>query len=1048
VVRVKLLGPVRVDDEDGTPMEVGGPRLRMLVAILGLHAGRPVSVDALVDGLWGAEPPADAANALQSLVSRLRRALGDPAAVESVNGGYRIAVDPEHVDATRFEQLVAQGRRDLRASRHPEAATVLSQALGLWRGAPLADVSDAPFAPAPAARLEDLRAGAVEDRFEAELALGRHTEILPDLETAGEEHPLRERLAALRMRALYAAGRQSEALAVYERVRATLSDELGVDPSAEIQQAHLAVLRGETTEQTVLAESVLPVQLTSFVGREHELARVAAALSAARLVTLVGPGGAGKTRLAAEAGLRDPAHERGRVWFVGLAAVRDSGDVVEAVLSALGAPDIQLLDPAHAPTIRSVDRIVELVNGGAALLVLDNCEHVVHAAAELAHELLARVPGLRVLTTSREPLAITGEVLCQVGPLQGAEAERLFTERAVAVRPDFTLDENTRDQVAEICRRLDGMPLALELAAARLRSMNVQQIARRLDDRFRLLTSGSRTALPRQRTLRAVVEWSWDLLEKPERVLARRLSVFPAGATVSAGEAICADELIAAEDVLYVLGSLVEKSIVEAAAGEGEPRYRMLETIRAYAGEQLDEAGERATLERRFAAYFVALGQEQEPLIRTGSQLAAIGVLEAEYGNLVTALRRAIDNGDSETAYRLVAALIWYWLVRGMHGPAVQFLGEVLDMSGAIPDRERAMLSVLHLLSRFMPEAPAAGEVRALLADCARTGALDVYPPLAVAAPMLALLVRDIELLERVLAHGLAHPDPWVRAAANWAQAFRYDDSAEVAAAEQARARALAGFTEVGDRWGQSRTLAMKAHSRSLVGDHAAVIAAVEQGLVLASELRTYDDMAQLRLRLVRENLRAGAAGEAQRQLHEARRLAVASGQTRVEAIVDLAELDLARQTGDLERAHELLAGLEAAAQRLELCPEMAQEWLGSARASLLLAERRAAEARQLLRTTVRASVLRRDMLDIAQQAELLAGLRHLEGDLEGAASALGLSAAIRGMFDRGNPELAGLITRIEDRIGHERFTEAYRRSAELSRTEALTRLLHALDLE
>ncbi|MBE1560041.1 ATP-binding protein [Nonomuraea africana] len=331
--------------------------------------------------------------------------------------------------------------------------------------------------------------------FDAELRLGRHAEILADLGAAGAEHPLSERLAELRMRALSAAGRQADALAVYEEIRGRLGEELGVDPSAELQEVLLALPRGELerpSAQPEAAPSRLPARLTSFVGRDGELDQLAALMSGSRLVTIVGPGGAGKTRLSLEAASRDRAHQRGRVWFVSLAGVAAPDQLADAVLGALSTADGRLYDGGQLQRATPVDRMAELLDVGDAVLLLDNCEHLVEAAAELAEQLLERLPQLRILATSREPLAIIGEALCHLGPLEvpagspdlakaaAAAAVRLFGDRAADVRPGFALDDSTVGDVVEICWRLDGLPLALELAAARLRSMSVEQIARRL----------------------------------------------------------------------------------------------------------------------------------------------------------------------------------------------------------------------------------------------------------------------------------------------------------------------------------------------------------------------------------------------------------------------------------------------------------------------------------------------------------------------------------------------------------------------------------------
>ncbi|GHF03069.1 SARP family transcriptional regulator [Amycolatopsis deserti] len=1030
-MRVALLGPVRAQADDGTPIDIGGPRLRMLLARLALDAGRTVGADTLIDGLWGAEPPTDAANALQSLVSRLRRALGGAGTIASGSGGYTLDAD---VDAQRFEELAARGRRGLAAGRAGEAAAVLGEALALWRGDALADVLDAPFAPAPVARLEELRIAAVEDRFEAELALGRHAEVLADLDAAGEAHPLRERLASLRMLALAASGRQADALAVFERIRATLAEELGVDPSAELRDAHLKVLRGEVAPPR--AEPTLPVRLTSFVGRERELDQVARALSASRLVTLVGPGGAGKTRLATEAAERHPA----RAWFVALAGVRDADDVPGAILGALGPLDLRVTSAPKVP-VDAMSQIVALLDGGDAVLVLDNCEHVVDAVADVAFELLARVPGLRILATSREPLAITGESLCQVGPLEVPEAVRLFTERAVAVRPGFVLDESTSDAVEEICRSLDGMPLALELAAARLRSMTADQIARRLDDRFRLLNSGSRTAMPRQRTLRAVVEWSWDLLEKPERILARRLSVFPGGATVASAEAVCADELLPAEDVLYVLGSLVEKSIVDAGSTGGEPRYRMLETIRAYGAERLAESGEQDDVVRRFTGFFADLAEENDPKLRGHDQVHALETFGAEHDNIMAAVRRALDDQDSGTAARLVLATLWYWVIRGFNAEPAPLLEEVLRHDG-LPDHAHACLAVMHTLMTSLPLVRR-DDVPELAVECVRSGAVERYPMLALALPMTCFLGGHRDLAEREVQRVLRGSDPWMIACASWAEGFLADQDGDLDRSGRARDRGLAGFRECGDRWGTSMTVAMQAEAHSLRGDHSAAIAGFEEGLRMARELSSADDVVQQLTRLAEERLRAGDAESAWRDIAEAERLAGDKVDRR--AMVALRKFDMARRCGELEVARAEHAWLTANAARVPFPVDMAGELVATTGASLLVTEGRPAEAWPLLPGPLRSASERRDLPDVAKTVVVVARAFHAEGDAERAAWALGLSAAIRGVFDAGDPELRAVIDSLRESLGADAYEEAYQRGARLTGPRAIAAIKSAV---
>jgi DNA-binding SARP family transcriptional activator len=541
-VRVGILGPLEVRDDAGTLLPVGGTRLRALLIRLAIADGRATSVERLAEELWDGQRPADAANAVQALVSRLRGAVGRDT-VEFGPAGYRLVVDQDAVDARVFEKQVDAGRRALADGRLAETSSLLAEALGQWRGPALADVADAPFATAAITRLSELRLAALEDRIDAELALGRGAELVPELQELAAEHPLRERLRGQLMRALQAAGRQADALTTYEDIRRTLAEQLGADPSPALADVHLAILRGEPPSPPPAARAQasaarltnLPAQLTSFVGREQELRRVSKLLSEARLVTLTGPGGAGKTRLSVEASARlveqRPEELSDGVWFVPLAPVRDALDVPQAVLAALGIQETAWpADPVEAARLAALSplaRLTDALMSRRLLLVLDNCEHVAEAAARLAGQVLAAAPAVRILVTSREPLGVTGETLCPVPslglPPEKADASeaarspavRLFADRASAVRPGFALDEAAAGPVVRICRALDGIPLAIELAAARLRALTAAQVADRLDDRFRLLSVGDRAALPRHQTLRAVVDWSWELLDEP-----------------------------------------------------------------------------------------------------------------------------------------------------------------------------------------------------------------------------------------------------------------------------------------------------------------------------------------------------------------------------------------------------------------------------------------------------------------------------------------------------------------------------------------------------
>ncbi|NGN70311.1 AfsR/SARP family transcriptional regulator, partial [Streptomyces sp. A7024] len=602
-MRYRILGPTQALTPSGDPAALGGARLRALLAALALEVGRVRTTEVLIAEVWAVdEPPADAAGALQALIGRLRRTLGHDA-VDSVEGGYRLAADRDDVDLYRFARLADEGSRALADGDPDKAAALLDDALGLWRGPALADLPDRT---APAARWEARRLDARRDRTAAALALGQAEAVLPDLRALCAAHPLDERLHALHLRALRDAGRTAEALAAYEALRESLADQLGADPGSELRALHAELLgaaasprppaeaansRPSKTESpgsrtparrphrpgTPPSDGTAPTappppgnlraRLTSFVGRETDIHSLGETLTAHRLVTLTGPGGAGKTRLAQEAAEAAQAAKAAQpeqttppvppehptqsdtpwpdgVWLAELApiaAAADAAAIADAVLGALGARETVLRGATDAlRTTDPVARLAEYCARRRILLILDNCEHVIGAAAEVAEQLLTGCPGMTVLATSREPLAVPGEVVRPVDPLPDAAALRLLAERGAAARPGFSPADDPV-ACAEICHRLDGLPLAIELAAARLRMLTPRQLADRLDDRFRLLTSGSRTLLPRQQTLRAVVDWSWDLLDPRERAVLARLSVFAGGCDLTAAESVCAD---------------------------------------------------------------------------------------------------------------------------------------------------------------------------------------------------------------------------------------------------------------------------------------------------------------------------------------------------------------------------------------------------------------------------------------------------------------------------------------------------------------------------
>ncbi|MEW2353702.1 BTAD domain-containing putative transcriptional regulator [Spirillospora sp. NPDC029432] len=680
-----MLGPVAVWADDGRPVDVPEPKVRALLADLLVAPGRVVPADRLIDDLWGDRPPRNPAGTLQARVSQLRGILGGRDAVAHRPPGY--ALRAGEVDAERFEALVVRAGD----STDPRVkAGLLADALALWRGPAFADFRDAEFARAAIAGLEERRLAAVEELAETRLRLGEHARVAAELAESVERHPARERLRGAYMHALYLSGRQGEALAAYEDLRATLAEDLGVDPGPALKELHQAILTQDpalaVAETTAAgpARGNLPEPVSELIGREEAAAEARALLGSHRLVTLTGPGGVGKTRLALEVAARHGGAYPDGAWLVELAPGATTGVAVlaDTVLGILGVPD----EPGVTAPL---DRLAAVLRARRALLVLDNCEHVIGTAAELAARLLAAAPGLRILATSREPLGIEGERLQVVPPLDvpagtapeelaRSSAVRLFVARAAAAAPGFALDGGTAGPVATICRRLDGIPLALELAATRIRALGAAELAARLDDRFRLLAAGRRDAPARQRTLRAVIDWSWEPLAEPERTVLRRLAVHADGCTLEAAERVCGDPGL---DVVEVLASLVDRSLV-AVSHDGEPRYRLLESVAAYGLERLREAGEESAIRERHARHYTAFAERAAGLLRGPGQGPALERLDREGPNFCAALEWSASNGFADLALRQANAQSWYWYLRGRYGEAERSLYMALAAGG------------------------------------------------------------------------------------------------------------------------------------------------------------------------------------------------------------------------------------------------------------------------------------------------------------------------------------------------------------------------------
>ncbi|KUJ70307.1 hypothetical protein ACZ90_05300 [Streptomyces albus subsp. albus] len=1063
-MRFGVLGPLTVWDGEGEPVRVPELKVRALLADLLVHEGRPVSADRLVDDLWGEAPPGNPANALQAKVSQLRRVLGRDRVVHQPPG-YRLRLEEtgDEVDADRFRSLVAGARLvpDPRAR-----AAILGEALDLWRGPAYADFADEEFVRPAAQRLAEQRLTVCEEQAEARLAAGDHTLLIGELAALVARHPLRERLRAVQLRALYLAGRQSEALASYQELRKHLAEELGLDPGPELVALYQAILRqdaslapGPALPAQVRASATvppadrprtnLPVPLTELVGRDRSLADIGRLLRGARLVTLTGPGGVGKTRLAVAAATRlaraEPASGPDGVWLVEFAGRRGGvAELVELVRTVLGVRDDGPAGPPDSAAVppAPADRLAAALRDRRILLVLDNCEHVVEAAAELARLLLGSAPELRILTTSQEPLGLAGEAVFLVEPLAADDAVRLFAERAAAAAPGFSLDAadpDARESMAEICRRLDGIPLALELAATRVRALGVGELAARLNNRFGVLTSGQRGAPERQRTLRAVIDWSWELLSAPERIVLRRLAVHSDGCALDAAEAVCAGEGVARDEVLGLITRLVDRSLVVMVEGPVGPRYRLLESVAAYALERLHEMADLDAVRDRHLRHYLDLAERAEPELRGDRQREWLDRLDAEAGNLRSALDEALRRPAAAEAVRLVTALAWWWLLRGRLTEADRALSAI----GAATAPEPAEIALLRRAFALMtgdrsaPDEPADPGAIEDPGRRARVVWLHAYGLFSAGDP-----VRGEQLTAQALALAEETGDRWGTAASLGLRAMHAMHRGDLATIGRDGPRSAALFRELGDRWGESQTVPALALLAEVRGDYPEATRLQSEGLRIAREL-ALDTEVSARLSGLGRLALLAHDWERAAELHEqARRRAAEQGYRygEVHAVMGLALG--ARRGGDLDAAETYLARL-----RDDYTSSQAGE-------HLLLAE--LGFIAELRGDPARAAAHHRRALEIARAlGEPRALALSLEG-LAGASARYGgtdrarFAALLLGMADAARrgagaplpPAERGDVDRISAAatatLGPTRFAEAFREGTALDAREAV----------
>lgn len=820
---VALLGPIELRC-DGERIHVPSGKTTELLVRLALEAGGTVRSERLIDELWGDEAVSTAKNTLQSKVSQLRRALGDPTMVVGGSAGYSLAIEASRVDALEVIRLADLTATLLRAGDASEAHRSGSAALALYRGEVLADAGDAEWLRPHRARLDEVRAQLIEDEIAARLDLGAAQELIGELEALVAHYPLRERLRGQQMLALYRAGRQADALRAYQAARAELAEELGLEPGRELQRLESAILVQDATldlperpRERLDARSDsrtgnLPAAVSSFVGRVTEMDEVSAQLRTRRLVTLIGPGGAGKTRLALEAAGRMRASFDDGPWLVELAPLRDGADVWTSIASALGLDDSARLEAFVA------DRRI--------LLVIDNCEHVIQDAALAADRLLRAGSAVTILATSRERLGLTGELLCSVEPLAAGDAAALFLDRALAVGMRGN-DVDQAHTIARICDDLDRLPLALELAAARARSLSLNDIAERIGDRFGLLTGGDRTAQPRHQSLRGVVDWSYELLFTEEQRVFRQLSVFAGGFVLTAAQAVCASTDVPSGDIADLISNLVDKSLVKMSHQGGETRYTLLETLAEYGRGRLRGHDEERATRGRHLAWAVTFAEEADIALRSTAQPTWVDKAVAERENIRAAVRWACEHGRADDAIAIASGLAYAWYISGSIKESLPLLTSALAMGGDTSVERRAVGEawagwMTQMAGGASAEAVERAEHAVVIARAASSRAFALAAGFAAMfRAFRGLSVEASAIVDEASARLDREADQWGQAWIDWVRSGLVHKGGDPQGATELLRASVEGFTQLHDQCGIAIASIRLGELAELRGDYA-----------------------------------------------------------------------------------------------------------------------------------------------------------------------------------------------------------------------------------